>query len=1730
MPDLCTISGTLYDESGDVAANRRLTVTPLSVSGVLLASRTQTIITNSLGEVKDRDGGDWAVIQGTTVRIAGPVLGYVDGADVLVPASSTANWLDLTTVATVSTSGLTVYNDGVVLGLYGTLDFVGSPIDVVEASPGRATVTVSATGGITTREVDGSPSFAASIIEFAQADGFSLSNQGGGVARINFSGGGGGSGTVTSFSASDLSPLFTTTETNPTTTPALSFSLNTQLANVIFAGPTTGSAAAPTFRSLVAADIPSLTSVYQPLDADLTALAGLTSAADKLPYFTGSGTADVATLTSFGRSLIDDADATAGRSTLGLGTLATQNGTFSGTSSGTNTGDQTSIVGITGTIAQFNTACTDADFATGGGTATGTNTGDQTSVSGNAGTATALQTARAIYGNNFDGTAALTQIIASTYGGTGNGFTKFSGPASTEKTFTLPNSNATLLYDGGALGTPASGTLTNATGLPPGTGIVGWPANASGALTNDGSGVLSWVAAGGSGTVTTVGFTGGLISVANPTTTPALTVAGTSGGIPYFSSTSAWASSALLTANALILGGGAGAAPSPLGSLGTTTTVLHGNAAGAPTFGAVSLTADVSGDLPFSSFVQATAASKLVGRGSASGAGDYEEITVGSGLTMTGTTLSASGGGGTVTATGGALTANSVVLGAGTTDTKVVAGIITDGVSKVTLGVAGSSVGSVDFKNATSGTVTLAPVTGALGTVTASLQAVTGTLYVSGGTDVPVADGGTGASTLTGLLQGNGTSAITGITNSSTVGQVLRVTGASTYAWGALDLADTDAITGDLPFANLTQGSALSVLGVTGNGTADNASIAAGTDHQVLRRSGTALAFGAVNLASSNAVTGVLPVANFATGTPTGSKFVRDDGVLAVPAGGSGPSIGGAITSATAGYSLYVGVGATLAQTRSPINVMGFGASGSALTTTGSITSGTPTLTIASSLDFVNGQGILVAGAGTAGADLVTTISSGAGTTTLTLANNAGTTVATVLTQHDDTVAIQAAIDSINTAAVGGGTVEFPDGTYRCNGILTTAGGHGNSIIAIVGPVNGGAALGNVVKLKGITSAYVADFTTSGHSGAIILADRRAGSGTEPSILYGDAQTSVFIENLTIRATDNPSLDGINFYDALNASVINVVVDTNTGADVVTEPTAATTAFRMPKTQNFGLAHMENILAQGFTTGIAFSENSTFVHAVVYSCKVALNAMEGVVTASGQVLVYRCAQVLKCTATFEAYCDLNISIQNIAAAGNWYSVGGVAGTLKDIDDASNFLNGTIRYSWPGGHTLNYNGATNVNVFNTDHNRFEHRLLQASTMALFPAADGNSTLRVGTSGGNGLFQLGSLTGNSTYASLWMGNITPSGSNNALQSDGTSLTINAPSGQIDFRVAQDYATSEMKWDGTHFGIAVPYNASLADTLHVAGTGKFTGAVALGGHLTWPTDNTFDVGAVGATRPRTGYFGTSLITPLVTTSSVVSAFADTGTTNNVNPLDIQHTTSNTPDLNFSVGIRFGLKSTTTPNQDAGQIVALWTDPIHGTRSSDLVFYTVSGASALTEVGRFKSTGELDVAGLIKAGSASTTLTDATGKILSAALNTVGFAQGGTGLAALGTSGQALKVNSAGTALEYGSAAPLLIDDPGSFTIPTTGYFAQRRQLVLTTSESVSVQGTGQLDVVEDKVPNQGTYAPGSFRLTQSDFLLQYRRLDLYGNHEADIRGNAEIIITEFDPVGNLVLRGVG
>jgi hypothetical protein len=96
----------------------------------------------------------------------------------------------------------------------------------------------------------------------------------------------------------------------------------------------------------------------------------------------------------------------------------------------------------------------------------------------------------------------------------------------------------------------------------------------------------------GTGSVTSVAqtFTGGIVSVAgSPITTSgtlALTVAGTSGGIPYFASSSTWATSAALTQYGVVYGGGAGATPVATAN-GTTGQAFVATTSSAPSWGVV---------------------------------------------------------------------------------------------------------------------------------------------------------------------------------------------------------------------------------------------------------------------------------------------------------------------------------------------------------------------------------------------------------------------------------------------------------------------------------------------------------------------------------------------------------------------------------------------------------------------------------------------------------------------------------------------------------------------------------------------------------------------------------------------------------------------------------------------------------------------------------------------------------------------------------------------------------------------------------------------------------------------------------------------------------------------------------------------------------------------------------------------------------------------------------------
>lgn len=81
------------------------------------------------------------------------------------------------------------------------------------------------------------------------------------LSKKSGAGGGGGSGTVTSVGLLDgsTSPIYAISGSPVTTSGTLVFTLSNQSANLVFAGPATGVPAQPTFRSIVAADLPATT-------------------------------------------------------------------------------------------------------------------------------------------------------------------------------------------------------------------------------------------------------------------------------------------------------------------------------------------------------------------------------------------------------------------------------------------------------------------------------------------------------------------------------------------------------------------------------------------------------------------------------------------------------------------------------------------------------------------------------------------------------------------------------------------------------------------------------------------------------------------------------------------------------------------------------------------------------------------------------------------------------------------------------------------------------------------------------------------------------------------------------------------------------------------------------------------------------------------------------------------------------------------------------------------------------------------------------------------------------------------------------------------------------------------------------------------------------------------------------------------------------------------------------
>jgi hypothetical protein len=218
------------------------------------------------------------------------------------------------------------------------------------------------------------------------------------------------------------------------------------------------------------------------------------------------------------------------------------------------------------------------------------------------------------------------------------------------------------------------------------------------------------------------------------------------------------------------------------------------------------------------------------------------------------------------------------------------------------------------------------------------------------------------------------------------------------------------------------------------------------------------------------------------------------------------------------------------------LNVMAYGASGSATATTtvGVTTAPATAVTLTSAVTFAQGQGITVAGAGVAGALYIGTVTNVVGAV-LTINPATSTTVAGgAAVNHDDLAAIHLAIAALPT---NGGGVYFPPGWYRHvtpvllhrSNVTFAGAGIGSSTVYNAGTgvgidVAGGATYYNVIR-----DLSVIGTAASSHG------------------LVGDSATEIILYNAEFSANGGY---GVYLTNSYLARVLHCVILTNTAGGV----------------------------------------------------------------------------------------------------------------------------------------------------------------------------------------------------------------------------------------------------------------------------------------------------------------------------------------------------------------------------------------------------------------------------------------------------------------------------------------------------------------------------------------------------------------------------------------------------
>lgn len=427
-------------------------------------------------------------------------------------------------------------------------------------------------------------------------------------------------------------------------------------------------------------------------------------------------------------------------------------------------------------------------------------------------------------------------------------------------------------------------------------------------------------------------------------------------------------------------------------------------------------------------------------------------------------------------------------------------------------------------------------VTGSIAPQNANSVSITGG-SITGITDLAVADGGTGASSLTGYVKGNGTSAFTASgtipsTDISGIGTIssqnsnnVSITGGSIT--GITDLAVADGGTGVSSITGI----------VKGNGSSAFSAAVAGTDYLAPGAVGSLAAQNANNVTiTGGSITGItdLAVADGGTGASTLTGYVKGNGTSAFTASNTIPNT----------------------------DISGLGT----LSTQDGTFSGTSSGTNTGDQNIF--QTIAVAGQSDVVADTTTD--------TLTLVAGSGITLTTNATSDSITIAATSGGGgTVTSVAVSGGTT----GLTTSGGPITTSGTI--TIAGTLGAANGGTGattLTGYVRGNG-TSAFTASSTIP-NTAITGLGTMSTQNANNVAITGGYLQTSktnveapvstdgnIFSGTYTPTLTDSTNVGSSTAYKCQYMRVGNVVtVSGRVGIDPTTADVATELFMSLPVT------------------------------------------------------------------------------------------------------------------------------------------------------------------------------------------------------------------------------------------------------------------------------------------------------------------------------------------------------------------------------------------------------------------------------------------------------------------------------------------------------------------------------------------------------------------------------------